>query len=41
MDNIKIDLVELEWGGVDRIDATQDIDKCGALVKAVMNLTVP
>jgi hypothetical protein len=39
--NIKIDLLEIVWGGVDWIGLTQDRDKCRALVNAVMNLWVP
>jgi hypothetical protein len=39
--NIKIDLVELECGGVDWIGPVQDRYKWIALVNAVMNLRVP
>jgi hypothetical protein len=41
MDNIKIDLREIEWDGVDWIDLAQDRDQCRALVNRVMNLRVP
>jgi hypothetical protein len=39
-DNIKIDLRETEWGGVDWIDLTQDRDQWRALVSTVMNRPV-
>jgi hypothetical protein len=38
MDNIKMDLLEVGWGGVGWIGLTQDKDKWRALVNAVMNL---
>jgi hypothetical protein len=41
VDNIKIDLLEIGWGGVDWIDVAQDRDKWRALVNAVINLRVP
>jgi hypothetical protein len=41
MDNIKMDLVEIGWGGVDWIGRAQDRDKWRALVNAVMNFWVP
>jgi hypothetical protein len=40
-DNIKIDLLEIGWGGVDWIGLAQDRDKWRALVNVVMNLRVP
>jgi hypothetical protein len=40
-DNIKEDLLEIGWGGVDWIALAQDRDKYRALVKVVMNLRVP
>jgi hypothetical protein len=39
--DIKMDLLEIGWGGVDWIGSTQDRDKCRALVNAFMNLRVP
>jgi hypothetical protein len=37
-DNIKMDLREVGWEGVDWIDMAQDRDRWRALVSAVMNL---
>jgi hypothetical protein len=39
--NIKIDLREMGWGGMDWIDLAQDRRQWGALVMTVMNLQVP
>ena len=39
-DNIKMDLQDVECGGVDCIDLAQDRDKWWVLVKAVTNLRV-
>jgi hypothetical protein len=39
--NIKMDLAEMEWGGVYWIGMAQDRDKWRAVVNAVMNLRVP
>jgi hypothetical protein len=39
-DNIKMDLREIEWGGMDRIDLAQDRDQWRALVNTVMNFSV-
>jgi hypothetical protein len=36
-DNIKIDLREIEWDGIDWIDLAQDRDRWRALVNMVMN----
>jgi hypothetical protein len=41
VDNIKIDLLEISWDGVDRIGLAQDRDKWRALVNAVMNFRLP
>jgi hypothetical protein len=38
--NIKIDLREIEWDGVDWVDLDQDRDQWRALVNTVMNLRV-
>jgi hypothetical protein len=40
-DNIKMNLQEVGWGGMDWIDMAQDRDRWQALVSAVMNLRVP
>jgi hypothetical protein len=40
-DNIKMDLQEVRWEGVDWIDMAQDRDIWRAVVNAVMNLLVP
>jgi hypothetical protein len=40
-DNIKMDLREVGWEGVDWIDLAQDRDRWLALVYVVMNLQVP
>jgi hypothetical protein len=41
VDNIKVDLREMGWDGVDWIDLDQDRDQWRALVNTVMNLRVP
>jgi hypothetical protein len=41
VNNIKMDLLEIGWGGVDWIGLAQDRDKWKAPVNAVMNLRVP
>jgi hypothetical protein len=41
VDNIKMDLGEISWGGMDWIDLVQDRDQWRALVNTVMNLWVP
>jgi hypothetical protein len=40
-DNIKVDLREIGWDGMDWIDLTQDMDQGRALVSTVINLQVP
>jgi hypothetical protein len=40
-DNIKMDLQEVGWRGMDWIDMAQDRDRWRALVSVVMNLRVP
>jgi hypothetical protein len=39
--NIKIDLGEIGWGGMDWTDAAQDRDQWRALVNTATNLRVP
>jgi hypothetical protein len=41
VDNIKIDLREKGWDGMDWIDLAQDRGHWRALVNTVMNLSVP
>jgi hypothetical protein len=41
VDNIKLDLREIGWDGMDWIDLPQDREKWRALVNTVMNLRVP
>jgi hypothetical protein len=41
VDNIKIDLREVEWDGMDWIDLAQNRDQWRALVNTVMNFWVP
>jgi hypothetical protein len=39
MDNIKMDLTGIGWGGMDWIDLTHDRDQWKALVNYVINLS--
>jgi hypothetical protein len=39
--NIRMDLREIGWGGMDWIDLAQDRDQWRALVNTVMNIRVP
>jgi hypothetical protein len=41
VNNIKMDLRYIGWGGMDWIDLAQDRDQWRALVNSVMNLRVP
>jgi hypothetical protein len=41
VDNIKMDLLEIGWGGVDSIGLAQDKHKWRTLVNAVMSHRVP
>jgi hypothetical protein len=41
MDNIKVDLREIGWRGVDWIGLAQDRDKWRVLMNSVMNFPVP
>jgi hypothetical protein len=41
VDNIKVDLRDIGWDGMDWIDLAQDRDQWRALVNTVMNLQVP
>jgi hypothetical protein len=41
VENIKMNLREIGWDGMDRIDMAQDRDQWMALMNAVMNLRVP
>jgi hypothetical protein len=40
-DNIKMDLREIGWGSMNRIDLVEDRDQRRALVNKIMNLGVP
>jgi hypothetical protein len=41
VDNMKMDLREIEWDGVDWIDLAEDRDQWRAFVRTVMNVRVP
>jgi hypothetical protein len=40
LDNIRMDVREIVWGGMDWIDVVQDRDQWRALANTVMNLRV-
>jgi hypothetical protein len=41
VDNVKIDLIEIGWDGLDLIDLAQDGDQWRGLANTVTNLRVP
>jgi hypothetical protein len=41
VDNIKMDVGEVGWGGIDWIDVAQDRGNWRAIVETVMNICVP
>jgi hypothetical protein len=41
VDNIKMELRDIGWGGMDWIDLTEGRDRWRALVNTVMNLRIP
>jgi hypothetical protein len=41
VDNIKMDLREIKWGGMEWTDLAQNKDQWRALINTVMNLRVP
>jgi hypothetical protein len=41
MNNMKINLRQIQWGGADLIDLAKDRDQWRALVNTVKNLPVP
>jgi hypothetical protein len=41
VNNVKMDLREIGWVGIDWINLAQDRDQRRALIKTVMNLRVP
>jgi hypothetical protein len=41
VDNIKMDLREIKWDGIDWIDLAQDRDQWRALLNTVINIRVP
>jgi hypothetical protein len=41
VDNVKMDIREIQWGGMDWIDLAQDREQWRALLNTVMNIRVP
>jgi hypothetical protein len=41
VDNVKMDLRDIGWGGMDWINLAEDRDQWKALARTVMNLRVP
>jgi hypothetical protein len=41
VDNVKMDLKEIGWGGVEWIDLAEDRDQWKGVVNMVMNFKVP
>ena len=41
LDNVKMDLPEVGWGGMDWIDLAEDRDRWQMVVNVVINLWVP
>jgi hypothetical protein len=41
VDNIKIDLREIDWGGMDWNDLAEDKDRWRAFISTAINLRVP
>jgi hypothetical protein len=41
MNNIKMDLREIGWGGMDWIDVAEDWHQWWALVNMIMNILIP
>jgi hypothetical protein len=41
VDNVKMDVIGIGWGGMDWIDLAQDRDCWRALVNVAINLPVP
>jgi hypothetical protein len=41
LDNVKIDIGEIEWDGIEWIDLAQNMDQWRALVNTVMNHRIP
>jgi hypothetical protein len=41
VDNVRMDLREIGWDGMDWIHLARDRDRCRALVNTAMNLRVP